>query len=122
MDIIKKDLDKNKKLSIVSLIFMGAIFISSIVGFTLLIIKYEPLLWEFILYCSLIGSFILITNIIDIYLAIKIIKTDWQNQEMNLQKKKSGWRTLSIIGPISSLIFVKNSLESLININTHDDE
>jgi hypothetical protein len=44
MDIIKKDLDKIKKLSIVSLIFMGAIFISSIVGFTLLIIKYEPLL------------------------------------------------------------------------------
>jgi len=87
MDIIKKDLNKIKNISIVSLIFMIAIFISAIVKISLILIEYPESLISFITYWTILGFFILTGIIFDIYLAIKIINTDWKNEEINLQKK-----------------------------------
>ena len=121
MDVIKKDLNKIKNISIISVIFMIAIFISAIVKISLYFVEYPETWQSFTIYWTIIGFFILIGTIFDIYLAVKIVKTDWKNEEINLKKRKLGLMNISILGPIPSFIFVKKSNEILENNTSIDN-
>ena len=66
-----------------------------------------------ILIFTIIGFFV--TIIISIILGIKIISTDWKNQEINNDKLLWGLLTLLLLGPISSLIFANITLDKLNN-------
>ena len=66
-----------------------------------------------VLIFTIIGFFV--TIIISIILGIKIISTDWKNQEINNDKLLWGLLTLLLLGPISSLIFANITLDKLNN-------
>ncbi len=66
-----------------------------------------------VLIFTIIGFFV--TIIISIILGIKIISTDWKNEEINNDKLLWGLLTLLLLGPISSLIFANITLDKLNN-------
>lgn len=68
-------------------------------------------IWGLVLACTLV--FIFITFILNIINAIKIMTTDWKNQELESDSLMWGIFSIVLLGPIAGIIFGSKAVNIL---------